>query len=307
MRVSPSRRILRSDSRPHANMQSSSRPRSTGRESRHNGVLHVLPRVSRGGGSKTNCWCHRSMFSSFYVTNFPEDFRSSDLWKLFQNMGRIKYVFIPLKRNKSGQRFTFIRFENVPDERKLAQTLDNTWIGNLKVFANVPRYLRTKTLLSSRVAPKVGQKVGSGLVSRVGRSYVDVFCGFRGKESPNNDHEVGFNPVLSNNVVEKDLHCSVVNDDLNWIRFCVVGRTVDTVTPSEVSELLKEVGMLSFLARPLGDNMVLLALVDGECIQEVMCELVMEGVELQGVSLGGLSGFNEVVRSSLGMFPMVQR
>ncbi|CAL0324737.1 unnamed protein product [Lupinus luteus] len=116
----------------------------------------------------------------------------------------------------------------------------------------------------------VGQKVGSSLVSGVDRSYADAVRGFRGKESPNNAHEAGFNPVLSNDVVEKDLHCSVVNDDLNWLRFCVVGRTVDIVTPGEVSELLKEEGLLSISARPLGGNMVLLAPVDGECIQEVM-------------------------------------
>ncbi|CAL0327674.1 unnamed protein product [Lupinus luteus] len=258
---------------------------------------------------------------------------------------------------------------------------------NLKVFANVPKYLRTETLLSSRVAPKVGQKVGSGLVSGVDCSYVDAVRGFRGKESPNNAHEAGFNFVLSNVVVEKDLHCSVINDDLNWLMFCVVGRMVDTVTPGEVSELLKEEGswkkvcghvreeegscnhssmvheedisrsivLGSDLERGLGDgsgwasepevesvgeeegkdveveregvnvgceiNTHVHGVVEEMCkddclvngvslekveelpslnqssgeVHEAMHESVMEGVGLQGVSLGGLNGFNEVV------------
>ncbi|CAL0328575.1 unnamed protein product [Lupinus luteus] len=112
--------------------------------------------------------------------------------------------------------------------------------------------------------------VGSSLVSGVDRSYADAVHRFRGKESPNNAHEAGFNPILSNDKGLKDLHCSTVNVDLNWLRSCVVGRMVDTVTPVKVSELLKDEGIHSVSARPLGDNMVLLALVDGECIQEVM-------------------------------------
>ncbi|CAL0303250.1 unnamed protein product [Lupinus luteus] len=74
-------------------------------------------------------------FSSFYIANFPYDVSSKDLWNLFQKWGRVRDVYIPRKKNKINQRFAFIRFDRVKDERSLALELDKVWIGNCKIFA----------------------------------------------------------------------------------------------------------------------------------------------------------------------------
>ncbi|CAL0324585.1 unnamed protein product [Lupinus luteus] len=86
-----------------------------------------VPRPLRG---KSDSGHPNGSFSSFYVTNFPEEFGVADLWKLFQKEGRVRDVFIPLKRNSFGKRFAFIRFDKVLNEWEFAQRLDNLRIGN---------------------------------------------------------------------------------------------------------------------------------------------------------------------------------
>ncbi|GKA41845.1 RNA-directed DNA polymerase, eukaryota [Tanacetum coccineum] len=42
---------------------------------------------------------------SIFVTNFPENFGSSDLWKLCEAYGKVVDVYIPNRKSKAGKRF----------------------------------------------------------------------------------------------------------------------------------------------------------------------------------------------------------
>ncbi|MCI42544.1 endonuclease/exonuclease/phosphatase family protein, partial [Trifolium medium] len=48
--------------------------------------------------------------TSFFVTNFPDDATSDDLWKLFLKFGKVGEVYIPKKLDKRGRRFGFVKF-----------------------------------------------------------------------------------------------------------------------------------------------------------------------------------------------------
>ncbi|MCI33700.1 RNA recognition motif [Trifolium medium] len=52
---------------------------------------------------------------SFFVTNFPEDSTSEDLWKVFAKFGRLGDVYIPSKVDKWGKRFAFVKFMEVKE------------------------------------------------------------------------------------------------------------------------------------------------------------------------------------------------
>ncbi|CAL0326119.1 unnamed protein product [Lupinus luteus] len=84
-----------------------------------------------------------------------------------------------------------------------------------------------------------------------GRSYAEAVWGLGGKLVMNNREEL------------KVIHLSVVDEDVTWLSSCAVGRTVEAVSPSEVTGLLKEEGILTVLARSMGGNLVLLVQVDG--------------------------------------------
>ncbi|OIW11717.1 hypothetical protein TanjilG_14350 [Lupinus angustifolius] len=82
--------------RPHANNNAFERPRPHA-----NNFVVDRPRpyhLNFEGRSKDN-------LSTIYITNFPDDFRTSDLWHFFLKWGRVRDVYIPFKRNSFGQRF----------------------------------------------------------------------------------------------------------------------------------------------------------------------------------------------------------
>nr|GFB71963.1 RNA-directed DNA polymerase, eukaryota, nucleotide-binding alpha-beta plait domain protein [Tanacetum cinerariifolium] len=47
---------------------------------------------------------------SVFISNFPDDCTSRDLWKVCNDYGTVVDVFIPNKKSKAGKRFAFVRF-----------------------------------------------------------------------------------------------------------------------------------------------------------------------------------------------------
>lgn len=64
------------------------------------------------------------------------------MWQEFQRWGKVREVFIPRKRDKSGRRFGFVRFLDVPEPGRLERKLDQIVIGDLKLFVNRPRFAK---------------------------------------------------------------------------------------------------------------------------------------------------------------------
>lgn len=58
--------------------------------------------------------------------------------------GEVVDVYIPLKRNKSGRRFGFVRFMNNGDPEGLEKRLGNIWIGTYKLSVNISRFARNE-------------------------------------------------------------------------------------------------------------------------------------------------------------------
>ncbi|GJX85669.1 RNA-directed DNA polymerase, eukaryota [Tanacetum coccineum] len=45
---------------------------------------------------------------SIFVTNFPDNLGSKELWKVCEGYGKVIDVFIPNRRSKAGKRFAFV-------------------------------------------------------------------------------------------------------------------------------------------------------------------------------------------------------
>ncbi|GJS85444.1 RNA-directed DNA polymerase, eukaryota [Tanacetum coccineum] len=52
----------------------------------------------------------RTISKSIFVTNFPDNTTSADLWNICQTYGVVVDVYIPNRRSKVGKRFAFVRF-----------------------------------------------------------------------------------------------------------------------------------------------------------------------------------------------------
>jgi len=85
-------------------------------------------------------WRDHSDISSFYFTRFTDDITEKDLSQHFKRWGDVREIFIPNRRNYNGRRYGFVRFKGVSDVQQMAWKLDNSVIGGLKLFVNVPKY-----------------------------------------------------------------------------------------------------------------------------------------------------------------------
>ncbi|KAL4582528.1 hypothetical protein LXL04_007079 [Taraxacum kok-saghyz] len=91
------------------------------------------------------------MASTYYVTNLPEHWNSSRLWRTFQGMGTLVDAFIPGKKDLSGCLFGFVRFIKVSNIGVLLERLNEMVLEGRRLRANVARHVRSKTKNSEEV------------------------------------------------------------------------------------------------------------------------------------------------------------
>nr|GEU68392.1 hypothetical protein [Tanacetum cinerariifolium] len=97
---------------------------------------------------------------SVYVSNFPSHLTVRELWNICGKMGTLVDVYIAKRKNKIGQMFAFCRYIKVSNSKTLIDSLANTWIGKLRLHANVARFHRNMVATTPRT-PCVDNMKGS--------------------------------------------------------------------------------------------------------------------------------------------------
>ncbi|KAK9053105.1 hypothetical protein SSX86_029735 [Deinandra increscens subsp. villosa] len=130
-----------------------------------------------------------SNWTSFYISNFPEEASVEDLKKIFEKHGVMMDLFIARKRNGSGERFGFVKYARVDDKQALEKNLSSIKVGHLKLTVNLERFDRYgQPVHRSHPAGKAGRQskennhgsgigVGNGATYSKGRSFRDVISG----------------------------------------------------------------------------------------------------------------------------------
>ncbi|KAL4563667.1 hypothetical protein LXL04_027712 [Taraxacum kok-saghyz] len=161
--------------------------------------------------------------STFFFTNFLENWSKDLLWQEFRKFGTVVDVFVARKRNKSGRKFGFGRFMRVRDIEKMEAELNNAWMDRFKLKANLDKYGRKE----QRMTPEPTQKLNSIIVEhertmsckdsarRTGRSYAEAVNG----------------PQTIPYQVNKDVEPIITDKDLEM-------NTINIISPVEVVEKL---------------------------------------------------------------------
>lgn len=68
------------------------------------------------------------------ITGFSNEMLAKELWKLFENCGRIIDVILPKKKDKFGNRYGFVCFANHSDAFNSLRVLNGTLIGEKKLY-----------------------------------------------------------------------------------------------------------------------------------------------------------------------------
>jgi len=193
--------------------------------------------------------------------------------KIFQRWARVKEVFISRRRNRWGRQFGFVRFFHVPNESKLEKELDQIFIGNMKLYVNLPKYRRSE----------YSQHAGSLLVGDKGKNQRN-HGNVQSKEEEEwrevkrrdarKDHTARYSYA---DVVRKSPQnkwkgpcIETTSKILPWMSTSAVGRMVSDLDFVSLSEEFIKGGMSMIKVRYLGDNFVLLTPREGERMEDII-------------------------------------
>ncbi|GJU52012.1 RNA-directed DNA polymerase, eukaryota [Tanacetum coccineum] len=177
---------------------------------------------------------------SVFISNFPDDCSSRDLWKVCNGYGTVVDVFIPNKRSKAGKRFAFVRFINVLNLDRLIENLKTIWIGRFHLSANLAQFERPKASTFQKEKP-----VLSGNVTGFKQSIVQNQGG--PKES--------YSSILKPSLVLDD--SCLVNRDLTN---CVMGEVLQFSSINNLQVLLSNEGFHNTRVVYLGGLWVMIEL-----------------------------------------------
>ncbi|XP_058732678.1 uncharacterized protein LOC131604238 [Vicia villosa] len=82
--------------------------------------------------------------TTFFFTEFGLKWKARDLLFEFKDLGEVDEVVIPPRKDKRGRRYCFVRFLNVKDVNLMATKLDSMVLDGRKLFANLPRFQRSR-------------------------------------------------------------------------------------------------------------------------------------------------------------------
>nr|GFA34656.1 RNA-directed DNA polymerase, eukaryota [Tanacetum cinerariifolium] len=114
------------------------------------------------------------IFTSVFITNFPESCSAKELFQSCKQYGHVLDTFIPNKRSKTGRRFGFVRFINVFNEERLVNNLCTVWIDRFKLHVNIARFYRTPFNEKKSITKKACRVKKDTRVNEMGNTYVHV-------------------------------------------------------------------------------------------------------------------------------------
>lgn len=86
---------------------------------------------------------------TFFFFRFSTYFKEENLWNIFQRWRRVWSVFLANRRDKTGNRYGFVRFMGVQDAKAIEKQLD-ICIGNVKMNVNLPKYYKAKVFYKGK-------------------------------------------------------------------------------------------------------------------------------------------------------------
>ncbi|PPD89730.1 hypothetical protein GOBAR_DD13332 [Gossypium barbadense] len=81
-----------------------------------------------------------------FVDNIPDSMHWKGLCALFSYHGNVLDAFIPVKRNKDGKRFGFVRFAKIEDAQRTIVRLDGFVLLGKKIWVKMARFSSNRTM-----------------------------------------------------------------------------------------------------------------------------------------------------------------
>lgn len=90
--------------------------------------------------------------TTYYFSDFEEEWNAKDLYYEFKELGAIEEIVIPTKKDWRGKKYGLVRFVNVYEERVMETKLNNIMLNGKKIIANLSKYKRNELIKHSRIS-----------------------------------------------------------------------------------------------------------------------------------------------------------
>lgn len=185
--------------------------------------------------------------TSFYFTNFPENYDNEEMWKIFLKWGTAIDIYIPNRKDRTARKFGFVKFLN---PKALEVKLDNIWIGTYKLRVNAMKFVRDtdRGAMKSDYAFKEAAHNGKFFVGN--RSYANVVVGGRSNDQPKTS-----NPHSKASFKEKTwsgIEFNVSEEEMAWLKGSYMGKTIDLEGLLCLKKKIIHEGLLSVTLTSIG-------------------------------------------------------
>nr|GEU58001.1 RNA-directed DNA polymerase, eukaryota, nucleotide-binding alpha-beta plait domain protein [Tanacetum cinerariifolium] len=188
--------------------------------------------------------------TSLFVTNFPDQTTSKELWRNCKQYGNVIDVFIPNRMSKSGKRFGFVRFIKTSDVDRLVNNLRTIWIDRFKLHPNIARFHRPLMKSGNTHPNNAKEKASSG-----------VFQKNAGVQGQSNSYLQAFKSGPHSQLVVEDSMPAMVLDDSCFnngdFSLSLVGKLKEFDSLTNLKLLLEEEGFSDIIMRYMGGFWVL--------------------------------------------------
>ena len=228
----------------------------------------------RGTTEDSRGWA-QSNSTTFFFSNFPDDYGEMDMFKVFQKWARVKEVFISRRPNKWGRRFGFVRFFQIRNEGRLEKDLDQMYIGNRKLYVNTPKYRRQQfeDLRGVRRNPRA---MGVENLKDNGKRHMEV-SGHKGKQTRTemwveSKGNLSYLDVARGDQKQQRMSPGFTTQQKTppWLCKSVVGKLSDGFDEEYLGDELVKGGLNMIRVRKLGDRLHLITPREGENMDNII-------------------------------------
>jgi len=234
---------------------------------------HLLVR-NDGNGSQHRRVYRSNSSTTFFFSNFPDDYGEKDMLKTFQRWARVTDVFISRRLNKWGRRFGFVSLFDVKNVAKMEKELDQIYIVNMKLYVNIPKYRRHQVEVP-RVESKDDRKMIMVRPTMGKNKMEDVDENKTTKRKEGWEERRGLKPFVDvvrghTSLEWKGPVFKTHKQVLPWMEKSLVGKYNEDMDFEQLGEEFVRGGMNIVRVRSLGDNLALLIPREGENMEELV-------------------------------------
>ncbi|KAL4586970.1 hypothetical protein LXL04_011618 [Taraxacum kok-saghyz] len=194
--------------------------------------------------------------TTIFVTGFPGQWGSRDLWMAVERCGILVDAFVPRKKDYSGASYGFIRFKKVENMKALLEKLNNLDLGGLRMRANVSKFPRRKVKRGERKEElcrgrkltdegRRGGKWGRALyMEKNGASYKEVLKGNLGTTGMDKTEVMENNGEgSSRNEITVSLKNDIRGEEWRWLKCSLIGEMKELELISKCMSVIRAYGL----------------------------------------------------------------